>query len=287
MNVKLFRVIFFVSLILSANSALAQSSSKPNLIIKPKVNDDNSVDFKYLKEGIGSYVAVVEFTKLLNSETTGKQVVNVNEDTGVLFKLKPIDTTKKIDLSFRYAVHRGFLNPKIDSTTVYYLPFEKNKKIKTYDIYRQGFDNNQWKAHRVYSTTQDTVFAMRKGQVVEIRSLFSTSANDATGALTSVEKKEIILQHPDNTFTSYFDIDDKTILVKPGDVLSAHQPLCLMASYLDKNKNVKFTTRFKIYYLVFNDADFSPSEKTIDAHFLTGNGIEKLVSKTEYTVAIP
>ncbi len=272
-NVGLTLLLLFAILV----NTYAQQS--PNLYIKTIKNADNSVDFYYEKEAVGSFIVSLKFSKLENSET---QIVpvNVTANSGLLFKLKPIDKNQKINFLFNYSVTQGYLNPTIDPMVTYIMPFKKGKKVKIYWGTRPDISPERWKRYIVNSNTQDSVFAMRKGVVVVLRTLTRFDKDETTQEAKKALVKEIIVEHEDGTFASYIGIEENSIAVKTGQTINPQSYIGMM----DKSDNKHYSFTFDIFYHEADPMNYRGNLVSANPNFRTQNGIEKLESKKEYVV---
>lgn len=256
------------------------AQENPNLHIKVNKNADNTVDFYYEKEAVGSFIVSLNFSKLENAENDSIPKFNVTANSGFLFKLKPLVKSKKIDFFYSYNVTQGYLNPKIDSALTYELPFKEGKKVKIYWGTRPGISPDKWKKYIVYSNSQDSVFTMRKGVVVFLRTLTRFDKDKTSQEVKKVAVKEIVVEHADGTFASYSGIKENSIAVKVGQNINSHDYLGLM----DKSSGGRYGLTFDIYYHESDDKNYRGNLVAVNPNFLTQNGIEKLENKKEYEV---
>lgn len=273
---KWFAVLVFLGFTINLN---AQQS--PNLYIKSIKNADNTVGFYYEKEAVGSFIVSVNFSKLENTESKSVPVLNVTANSGFLFKLKPLDKNKKIDFHYSYSVAQGYLNPVLDSRVTYMLPFKKGKKEKIYWATRPGISPEKWKKYVVYSNNQDSVYGMRKGVVVDIRTITRFDKDEATQETKKALLKEIVVEHTDGTFASYSGIDENSIAVKVGQTINSQSYIGIM----NKLNTDRYSFTFDIYYHEPDPMNYRGNLISVSPNFLTQNGIEKLESKKEYVVS--
>lgn len=267
----------FLLLLVVNNSLYSQA---PNLHIKTTKNADNSVDFYYEKEAVGSFIVSLNFSKLENSETKNVPKLNVTSNSGLLFKLKPLDKNKKIDFFYSYSVTQGYLNPTIDPTVTYMLPFKKGEKVKIYWGTRPGISPEKWKKYVVNSNYQNSVFGMRKGVVVDVRTLTVFNKDEATQETKKVLRKEIIVEHADGTFASYSGIEENSIAVKIGQAINPQSYIGVM----DELNGGRYSFTFDIFYHESDEKNYRGNLVSVNPNFLTQNGVEKLESKKEYVV---
>lgn len=274
------KIIWFIKLFFLVLTINLQAQQSPNILIKVVKNADNSVDLNYEKEVLGSFIVSLNFSNLENADYKSVPVLNVTDKSGFLFKLKPIDKNKKINLLFSYTITRGYLNPTVDSKAIYELPLKEGKKVTVYFGTRPGISSDKWKKYIIYSKTQDGVFFMRKGIVVELRTLTRFDKDDKNLQTNKAVTKEIVVEHADGTFASYAGIDEKSIAVKVGQTVNSHEYLGLM----DKSISGSYSLTFDVYYHETNENDFRGNLVNTNPSFITQNGVEKLESKKEYEV---
>ena len=277
-NNKLVILVLFFS-VMASNLVHSQSGK---VIIKPIRNADNSVDFTYTKAAVGSYIVSINFGKLVNGVTSVTKF-NATADSGLLFKLKPINKNKKIDFLYTYSTTQGYLNPIVNPDIVYSLPFKEGKVVKIYAITRNDVSPEKWKSYLVYSRSQDTIFSMRKGTVVVIRDLFEKDQDEVTKKTTTIVKKQIVIEHADGTFATYWGVEEKSISVTLGQKVDAQTQLGIMDRYNDDT----FKFVFNVYYHEpdeKNKKNFKGIEVAFSPNFLTQKGVGKLLDKREYVV---
>lgn len=284
-------MLFFVELVCFNTTIFAQQN---DILIRSERNNDNSIDFFYEKSVPGSYTILVEFTNLINSYNTKFEVV-VNSSSGKLFKLNPIDKNKGISFISSHATYvNGKINPEVDSLFVYTLPFQKGKIISVYesnhlyhDIFNAELPKN-WKAYQFKTTNADTIFAARKGIVVELEDRFETD----TIAILNTKRNYINVEHADGTFATYTGFAYKKTLVKLGQTIYPQTPIGIIK---ESFKPIPNDFSFVVYYLN-NDKSKRNSANTntkwnIKHHFLTpyfntDKGVVQLEHYEEYQVVI-
>ena len=269
-----------ITLIFSIIIANYMHSQTGKVIVKPIRNADNSVDFTYTKAAVGSYIVSFTFDKLINSEITATKL-NATADSGLLFKLKPTDKNKKIDFSYSYATTQGYLNPIVNSNIIYALPFKKGKTVKIYAITRKEINPERWTSYLVYSKKQDTIFSMRKGTVVIIRNLLEKDYDEVTKKTTTIERKQIVMEHADGTFASYSGVEAKSICVTLGQKVYPQTKLGIM----DRHNNDTYKIVFNVYYHEEDKKNYRGTEIAFTPNFLTEKGIGKLEDKKNYFVS--
>jgi hypothetical protein len=123
---------------------------------------------------------------------------------------------------------------------------------------------------------------MRKGLVIDIRTMTRFDKDDITQETKKVLRKEIVVEHADGTFASYLGIDEKSIAVKVGQIIN-HQSYIGIIDGFKGGNYYNFT--FDIFYHESDEKNDRGNLVTVNPNFLTQNGIEKLESKKEYIVS--
>jgi len=270
------------------NAAVAQDQK---VFVTQFRNLDNSIEFRYTKEAIGSYFVEVELENAENVDNNSffdKNLnFNLNSNSGTLFKLTPLDKDKKIQCSYSFNYKVGVIGPKVDDLITYRLPFRKNKKVAIYELNRFGVSPNLWKTYIYYSKTKDTIYGMRKGVVVDIKKIAATSLKIADEPAT-VYRTEVIVEHADGTNASYTGLNEKMLLVKLGQTIYPQTTMGVMDDFTDSNLDHNF--RFNIYYFSNEQIDnlsgkkSKVMEKSVMPNFLTENGSQRLDGEKSYIV---
>lgn len=274
---------FLVFFLVSFSSIISQNQ----IYVTRVKNSDNSLEFKYLKTVPGNYFIEfnIENVSNVNDIASIQKTYNVNliGDTGTLFKLYPADKEKPINCSYSYICTRGLIKPQVDYTITYLLPFKQNKNVTIYESNRFNVRSDVWKNYVVYSKTKDTICAMRKGVVTDIK----RNAIDSDGK--TVFKTEIVVDHADGTNASYIGLDEKSVAVKVNDLIFPGTRLGVMDDILDNAKNRNF--KFNIYYFSNEEIDGVDGEKKVKIIeksvmpvFYTSEGYQNLVTDQNYTV---
>lgn len=252
-------------------------------------NSDNSLSFYYDKEPIGSYTVAVKITSLTNS-TAKKTPRTIKASSGQLLKLRPINEKRSISFSSFYCEFvRGSVNTNIDSSFVYLLPFKDNTTTvikEGYYLWKYLLNRDlpkSWKSYQ-FINTQDSALAARKGIVIEI---IDTYKINPSNTYTS-NQNQILVEHKDGTIGIYQGFIKNGSLVKEGDIVYPHTPLCLL-----KNGDIQSNLSFMVYYLknplLFQTAKEQLEKKLnryqyITPTFLTTEGEIKLEDGSNYQV---
>lgn len=244
-------------ILLIIGTSIHAFGQKKDIRVKHIRNKDRSVDFFYEKDVPGSYMITVNFTRLENAFYNAKPIL-VQANSGKLFTLKPTYPDKGIPVGYRYSWIRGKLNPKIDRSFEYLLPFRKGATINAEELTNLGqqyFGSERpkdWKAYRFYESSSDTVLAIRKGIVVEIVNQFVLKSEVS---YTS-QKNRIVVEHEDGTYASYEGFAKEVALVKLGEKVYPHTPLGVLKSSESGNTGKLY---LKVYFLI--DAEYDRKAK--------------------------
>ena len=212
------KLLILLTVVCLSSAAFCQNK---NIIVTAKQNPDHSVEFSYTKELPGSYMLNVDFTTMENSFSNGFHGV-VKNSSGRLLKLSPSNTSQYINYRYSISYMRGDPNPKVDSNFVYVLPFKKGSDVKikeTFNLSERYLNSEKrpnWKSFIADRAEPDTVYAMRKGIVIEIIDTFTP---DSLEYNYTSSMNRVIVEHDDGTSSHYSGFNKAKILVKVGQVV--------------------------------------------------------------------
>lgn len=265
--------------------------------LEAKVNSNRSVDFNFEKLDPGTHTVVVNFKTLSNSYNPGA-FFTANDYSGRLFTLTPSNKDQGIGFSYSFSYIRGKLKPKYDANFIYLLPYKTGVKVQVAEAsflgatYFGDTTPDDWKSLRFYTTAQDTVTAIRKGVVVDIKDLHETL--DESGVAFTSKTNELIIEHPDGTLATYRGFKKGSFVVKLGQTVFPSTPLGLNSKY---DKNGKYNVSIMITYLKSSDlADRATSLSKsnsfygfVNPHFMTADSADQqLISQTVHVAtAVP
>ena len=249
------------------------------------------MDFTYSKKVPGSFHLTLDFARLQNADDPrfSRTVQGMN---GNLFTLRPNNPEQGIGFSFKYQYIRGKLNPKIDLDHIYIIPFAKNRTIKTGRLeYMTGIYGDRppkdWRAILFYAQPEDTVYAARKGLIVEIIDQYDPE--NINGYTFRSKANSVLIEHDDGSFAQYIVLKKNSVMVTPGQTVYPRTPLALAGTY-DSPENSQL--RFLVYYLYNtekNKGKETLSNRThynayIDPVFKSKGAVLPLKDESEYTV---
>lgn len=250
-------------------------------------NNDNSVDFFYKKTKPGSYTVKLEFENLKNTFASDYYEQVINENSGRLTTLRPTNKDSGIGYGYKTSYVFGNARPKVDSLFQYILPFKLGKKSAIYESwnisekYLGAQKVESWKSYSIKSKTSDSIFAMRKGIVVDIKNDFQ---NDTlTKMIYTSKTNNIVIEHEDGTYATYKGFKKDSFKVKLGDTVYPNT----MLGTLNKFNNENYILHFTIYYidnsLLFKKSTLKTPYIYLTPYFYTKEGVIKVVSKSSYT----
>lgn len=263
-----------------------------NITISSHRNSDNTVDITYKKELPGSYYLTLIFSRLQNCYPTNFEGV-IKHSSGNLVTLGPIKKSESVGFSYTSSYIRGVPNPKVDSLFNYRLPFNKGESIKIMEatnIYEEYFGSekpSKWKSYIVDRTNADTIYAIRKGIIVEIIDEFQSNPLNTYNYTSKLNS--ITIEHLDGTYVTYKGFRKKPFLVKLGQTVYPTTKLGALSAF----NETTFRLYFHIYYLI--DDNLKSKTKTslkirinrsefLTPYFNTTVGKIKLEDMKTYTV---
>ncbi len=205
------------------------------LRVNYQVNPNRNVELSYEKADLGTYTVVLDFTTLVNSSGSERRILTASGKMGRLETLTPTNKDQGITFSYKYSYIRGKLKPKINNDIVYVLPYRKGAKTKVSEaafVNATYFGNTtpeDWKAYYFYTDTEDTIAAVRKGTVVDIKDTYDTDKPAEVAYKSSLN--EIIIEHSDGTLATYRGFKKGSFKVSVGQVVFPGTALGLNSKY--------------------------------------------------------
>jgi hypothetical protein len=254
-------------------------------------NADKSIDIQYQKNKPGSYTIKVKFSNISNTFVSDYEDV-IQYNSGTLITLRPQNNNLDIGYSYSYSYSMGNQKPKVDSLFQYLLPFKKGKKVTVYEStnlneeYFGAEKVDSWKSYHITSKTADSIFAMRKGIVVDLKNEYQTDT--ITNMVYTSKKNTLIIEHEDGTYAAYKGFKKDSFKVKLGDIVYPNT----MLGILDRFNNKRYVLHFNIYYhdqsrIVDNtNATLKTAKSThafVTPYFFTKEGLIKIIPKSSFT----
>ncbi len=191
--------------------------------VSTKNNDNRSVSLEYEKAAPGTFTMVVNFKQLTNTTSGSQQTFTISGYSGSFVTLNPSNKDQGVGVSYSYSYIRGKLKPRYNPNFVYLLPYRTGAVLRAAEVGFVGsayFGNStpdDWKVYRFYTKDQDTVTAVRKGMVVDVKDLYNTELN--AGAAYTSRTNEVIIEHEDGTLATYRGFQKGSFMVKVGQTI--------------------------------------------------------------------
>lgn len=252
------------------------SAEELKINLKHQYNNDNSISVYSTITNPGTYSYIVVFSNLENTSDRQEQIASIQGD-GEVCRLDPISKDKPVSFSHYQAyVFRGLLDARVNKKVIYRLPFSLRDSLQTQNLMVQKDSALSMNVYNFVAHQGDTIFAMRKGIVVDIQNEYSTP--------TLSQKNCILIEHEDGTICAYECIQKNSFMVKTGDVIFPGTPLALVGT----RKYPKYEMSVRIYYPAtnINSKPNIPTSRIIDVHivpsFATSQGNVALKNKLSY-----
>lgn len=228
-------------ILLSVVSLLAASAASAQIELKTETAAyGNMVDFVLETNGYpGTITVFLTLSDLYNCKnmTNGTTKYEMAGLRGRLLTLRASDESYGVGYSSSWRYFRGRIDPTIDTTIVYRMPVSTGRAfrvlatVNVIDKYsNKSQDERQWLGYSFPMEKGDTVFAARKGVVVNVERGKHPASGDSAVSYSS-ESTNIIVEHPDGGFARYVCLDDKNLFVETGDVVFPGSPLALAGTY--------------------------------------------------------
>ena len=258
------------------------------------VNNNTSLEINAEKRTTGSYTVLLQFTDRQNTRQQPIFKTVMRNPTQKLLTVEPIQADRPVRCTYRYYYIRGYRHPKLDSTFVYRLPYSPARKAvqahSLYDLNERHFDGKPirgWSAWQFLLEEGDTVFAMRKGIVVEVHD-GETPLQAGLQSTFRSKNNSVLVEHPDGTLCNYSVLANGTIAVREGDVVFPGTPIAQAGAYYEEGER---QVRICIYFPDDNPA-FRPNASVRDVSafewvfynpwFATGDGTMQLTGGRFY-----
>lgn len=214
------------------------------------VNNTN-LEISATKHTVGSYTILLQFTELQNTRQPATFRTVMRGNAQKLLTVQPIQPEQPVRCAYRYHYIRGYHAPKLDSTFVYRLPYSTSRRpvqaCTLYNLDERYFDGKPargWNPWQFLLDEGDTVFAMRKGIVVEVH---DGEAPIQAGLQATFRSKAnfILVEHPDGTLCRYSVLDNGSITVEEGDLVFPGTPIGRAGTYYEGGER---QVRIAVYF---------------------------------------
>ncbi|RZK64375.1 MAG: hypothetical protein EOO95_11200 [Pedobacter sp.] len=263
-----------------ASLAFFKAEAQDSFQISYRVNTNKSVDFDYQKSDPGTFTVLLKFNDLTNSLASREQQITSKNYSGRLLSLTPDNKDNGIGFGYSYTYIRGKLKPKYNPDFLYLIPYKKDVIVRVAEssfvnaTYFGSTTPDDWKVYKFFTKTADTVTAIRKGIVVEVRDLHETDES-ADVAYTS-KINDLIIEHSDGTLASYRGFKKGSISVKVGETVLPGSNLGINTK---TNGNTFYGVSIMLYYL--KSVDF---ESAKNANLKTSKSLYGIITPHFSTV---
>ncbi len=221
-------------------------ATEPNLTLHERLCPDNSLEVIAEREGYGSFTVDIVFTRLDNCSAEPIQSKLVSHD-GTILTLRPLDPTQPVHAEYYYDWIQARVDPPADRSFVYRLPCGTAHPVTAVSLshYEAGILRGNFSDFRTWQLTlekNDTVFAMRRGEVVRIDG-FRESGTSAGTAMYAPDN-QIYIQHADGTIAHYSLLRNGSLLVREGDKVGPDTPLAMAGAGAPN----EYAVRIAVYY---------------------------------------
>lgn len=270
------------------------STSSAQKLVEVKYEADSKGNYKFSCENRGycSYMVEVSFTELQNLRADFKLpfIGDVRPGPNSLFTLTKVSPAPPSSFRFTYRYVKGCIEPKVNMSYTYLLPVAPGKEVQSHemDYFLKRYMNDpapqDWYAISIKMKAGDTVYAARRGTVIEVKDDANLKESGYTMASTD---NYIEVYHEDCSFARYQVLKDKSIFVKAGQFIEAGDPIGIVGGE-------KYVTgphlRFCVYYTIDKDAftDYDKADRRsrlayVPVQFWTKDtGKLKLVNNSKY-----
>jgi hypothetical protein len=240
-----------------------------------------------------SYTVVVEFDILQNYTVVGGEpmIATVVPGRRKIGSVKRIQPEQSGNMSYKYRYYLGCSNTKVDTEVVYLLPVADGNATHfsalSYLNESLGGEKkpDQWNSGMFTMTKGDTVFAMRRGRVVEVE---ESHASDSTRNFSfHRDVNQVLIEQEDCTLARYSVLAQNQVFVSEGEMVEAGQPLAIVGgSGFSSGYHVRIMVSFLNREVLTNPEVSQPAYYTMK--FVTREGGEGLLrSNSSYTSVHP
>ncbi len=281
--------------LLVASLSTASAQQRPEIEIRSRWVNCTSLEINAEKHTQGSYTVLLVFTERQNTRQPPTFKTVMRGSTQSLLTVKPIQPEQPVGCAYRYHYIRGYHAPKLDSGFVYRLPYSvhRDKPVRArplFDLRERYFDGKPargWSAWQFLLAEGDTVFAMRKGTVVEVHD-GETPAQAGLQSTYRSKENSVLVEHPDGTLGRYTVLDNGTITVREGEVVFPGTPIAQAGTYYEGGER---QVRVCVYFPDENPAFRGNASTNVSAFewvyynpwFATSEGPRQLVDLGTYT----
>lgn len=243
---------FLLVAALLCSSLALSAQKKAEIEISSKWVNNTNLEISAVKHTVGSYTIVLVFTERQNTRQSPTFKTIMRGPSQRLLTVEATNPDRPVNCAYRYTYVRGYHHPKLDSSFIYRLPYSTSHapvKARTIENLTTAFFNGKpargWKAWQFSLNPGDTVFAARKGTVVEVHDGATQLASHYSASFHS-DYNSILIEHPDGTLCNYSVLETGSIQVREGDIVYPGTPLARAGSYNEGGE--KTEVRMYVYF---------------------------------------
>ncbi len=224
----LFRLLAFILAFLAFK---ANAQLNPVDVFSEKADD--GYDLYADNRTAGTITILVDFTSLQNYRvTTGEPYLfSVPPGRRRICSLEKIRDDSYSTFRYTYRYNKGCMRVAVDEEVKYLLPVAAGKRTRFSKLaylnkeYGEELTPENWNGGSFSLEEGDTVYAMRRGKVVEIEE--SKKGNVAANYTFAREVNYVIIEHEDCSMARYSVLAMDQVFPQAGDIVEAGDPIAL------------------------------------------------------------
>ena len=243
--------LFVIALLALGQPGATAQNTRPDIEVDSRWVE-TSLENNAIKHTLGSYTLLLQFSELENTRQSPVYKTVMRGASQKLLTVAPVQAERPVGCRYAYSYIRGYRSPKLDSAFVYRLPYstmkgEAVRAISLFNLNQRYFDGQPvrgWSAWEFRLAPGDTVFAMRKGLVVEMHD-GEEPADEGIAATYRSRANHVLVEQPDGTLCRYEVLEKGSIAVRPGDVVYPGTPIARAGTYY---KGGEHQVRIAVYF---------------------------------------
>lgn len=295
--IPILRIILLACCVISSSIySYAQSGDEPAVKLRSereKQGEKSTFNIEAILNKPGSYTVLIRFLKQENMHEP-KTLLKVVKSPGYILKITPNDPKKSIDCRYNYSFTSGYEPRNVDSAFVYRLPYSTNRSEPVqinylYNVSQRYLNRDRsihWNSLQFKLEKGDTIFAMRKGEVVRIQDSFDPMEREERVSYTS-KANSITIEHTDGTICRYDIFEKGSFMVSEGDIVYPGTPLGLCGQQNETQGD--YQLKLGVHYPIVNP-EYDPNDPKSPTFlyvyynpvFATDQGNVKLVRQEKY-----
>ncbi len=229
-------------------SFVVQAQKKTVNVYSERDSNNGTVTIDADNNTKATYTLMINFTTLQNTNHsfTNPYLTSIEPGKNTILILNKSSSGGSIRYSYKYNFRKGCFKTVADKDIIYMLPSSENKDVTV--KYLKNFSSDKfgnelpkdWVSYGFLLSVGDTVFAARKGKVIQLK--HSGSVENEHSVYDS-KRSGIVLEHKDCTFGKYSNVDH--FFVKEGEMVYPGQALGILMARANKESDYMI---FSIYY---------------------------------------